>query len=294
MGFFQKIFGSNKKEETESQEQEDQIIKLINNEDQNIAIENVPIYIPENLVDFLAKKITNYGKDDLNYESLSLLHKDTLYLTLHNKEILFKNYRGYPSLFRLYIDEMNILEKIGLLEKGYKKEGPHKVLLHNKLYVDFILIILDIEYILKTNPDILENDPIYQYNKDVINDKVKFYNNLIKKDEKVNLNKRIQSQKDRIKLEILTKKEQREVREIAKKELEIEGFIESKKRREPIPQEIQDIVWNRDGGKCVKCGSQENLEFDHIIPFSKGGSNTARNLQLLCQKCNREKSNKIG
>ncbi len=168
------------------------------------------------------------------------------------------------------------------------------MLLHNKLYVDFILIILDIEYILKTNPDILENDPIYQYNKDVINDKVKFYNNLIKKDEKENLNKRIQSQKDRIKLEILTKKEQREVREIAKKELEIEGFIESKKRREPIPQEIQDIVWNRDGGKCVKCGSQENLEFDHIIPFSKGGSNTARNLQLLCQKCNREKSNKIG
>ena len=41
------------------------------------------------------------------------------------------------------------------------------------------------------------------------------------------------------------------------------------------------------------CGSQKNLEFDHIIPVSKGGANTARNLQLLCQDCNRHKSDKI-
>ena len=65
-------------------------------------------------------------------------------------------------------------------------------------------------------------------------------------------------------------------------------------KREPISQETQDRVWNRDGGKCVKCGSAEKLEFDHIIPFSKGGANTYRNLQLLCEKCNRTKSNKIG
>ena len=65
-------------------------------------------------------------------------------------------------------------------------------------------------------------------------------------------------------------------------------------RREPIPQDVQDRVWNRDGGRCVKCGSNIKLEFDHIIPFSKGGANTYRNLQLLCEKCNRKKSNKIG
>lgn len=64
--------------------------------------------------------------------------------------------------------------------------------------------------------------------------------------------------------------------------------------REPIPEDVQHQVWNRDSGKCVKCGSREKLEFDHIIPFSKGGSNTARNLQLLCEKCNREKRDKIG
>ena len=50
----------------------------------------------------------------------------------------------------------------------------------------------------------------------------------------------------------------------------------------------------RDEGKCTQCGSNENLEFDHIIPVSKGGANTYRNIQLLCEVCNREKSDNIG
>ncbi len=64
-------------------------------------------------------------------------------------------------------------------------------------------------------------------------------------------------------------------------------------RREMIPEDVRIFVWNRDGGKCVKCGSQRRLEFDHIIPVSKGGSNTARNIQLLCESCNRKKSDSI-
>lgn len=66
------------------------------------------------------------------------------------------------------------------------------------------------------------------------------------------------------------------------------------KRKRTISQDVKDRVWNRDGGKCVQCGSNENLEFDHIIPFSKGGANTYRNIQLLCQPCNRSKSDSIG
>ena len=61
-----------------------------------------------------------------------------------------------------------------------------------------------------------------------------------------------------------------------------------------IPQSVKDAVWRRDEGKCAVCNSQKNLEFDHIIPFSLGGANTYRNVQLLCQNCNRTKSASIG
>ncbi|NOT02709.1 MAG: HNH endonuclease [Phycisphaerales bacterium] len=60
-----------------------------------------------------------------------------------------------------------------------------------------------------------------------------------------------------------------------------------------ISQQVKDAVWRRDQGKCVKCGSNQNLEFDHIIPFARGGSSTARNIQLLCEVCNREKSDQL-
>jgi hypothetical protein len=60
--------------------------------------------------------------------------------------------------------------------------------------------------------------------------------------------------------------------------------------RKAIPEEVRHAVWRRDEGRCTKCGSQEDLEFDHVIPVSRGGSDTERNLQLLCESCNRKKS----
>ncbi len=59
--------------------------------------------------------------------------------------------------------------------------------------------------------------------------------------------------------------------------------------RTPIAEDVRIEVWRRDGGRCAKCGSQRHLEFDHIIPVALGGSNTARNVQLLCETCNRAK-----
>ena len=103
-----------------------------------------------------------------------------------------------------------------------------------------------------------------------------------------------QIEKDKIKAKLLEKKKKREIEKLALQELIDEGeiFPEANKRP-PIPKDVVDTVWNRDGGKCVYCGSNENLHLDHIIPFSKGGDTSVENLQLLCQKCNLEKSNKI-
>ena len=69
---------------------------------------------------------------------------------------------------------------------------------------------------------------------------------------------------------------------------------EAKHKREPIPEDVRIAVWRRDQGKCVQCDSNESLEYDHIIPVSKGGSDTVRNIQLLCETCNRKKSDSIG
>ena len=104
-----------------------------------------------------------------------------------------------------------------------------------------------------------------------------------------------QIEKDKVKAKLLEKKKKREIEKLALQELIDEGelFPEANKRP-PIPKTVVDAVWNRDRGKCVYCGSNENLHLDHIIPFSKGGDTSVENLQLLCQKCNLEKSNKIG
>lgn len=63
--------------------------------------------------------------------------------------------------------------------------------------------------------------------------------------------------------------------------------------RPRIPESVRVEVWRRDSGKCARCGSRERLEYDHIVPISRGGSNTARNIELLCEKCNRSKSNNV-
>lgn len=60
-----------------------------------------------------------------------------------------------------------------------------------------------------------------------------------------------------------------------------------------ISAKVKREVWRRDQGKCALCGSNLLLEFDHIIPYSKGGKSTSRNIQLLCQTCNRKKYNKM-
>jgi len=65
-------------------------------------------------------------------------------------------------------------------------------------------------------------------------------------------------------------------------------------RRRIIPTQVKLEVWKRDGGKCAICGATDELHFDHILPFSKGGTSlTAANIQLLCARHNLEKRDRI-
>ncbi|MBN1291900.1 MAG: HNH endonuclease [Candidatus Latescibacteria bacterium] len=78
------------------------------------------------------------------------------------------------------------------------------------------------------------------------------------------------------------------------KNIEKETLTKELEHERIIPSAIKLQVWKRDKGKCVKCGSTNNLHFDHIIPYSKGGSSlVVENIQLLCARHNLNKSDKI-
>ena len=79
--------------------------------------------------------------------------------------------------------------------------------------------------------------------------------------------------------------DQKEKREIELKDLD---------HNRMIPTSVKLEVWKRDSGRCVQCQSTDNLHFDHILPYSKGGTSLkAENIQLLCARHNLQKHDKI-
>ena len=72
-----------------------------------------------------------------------------------------------------------------------------------------------------------------------------------------------------------------------------------KEQRNLMTKKLRESIKKRDNYTCCNCGNSTHkepnllLEIDHIIPVSKGGCTEDGNLQTLCWKCNRSKSNKI-
>jgi 5-methylcytosine-specific restriction endonuclease McrA len=63
----------------------------------------------------------------------------------------------------------------------------------------------------------------------------------------------------------------------------------AEQRRQPIPRAVRLAVFERDGGRCVECGSAFEIQYDHVIPVALGGAGTVENLQILCAPCNQAK-----
>ena len=79
---------------------------------------------------------------------------------------------------------------------------------------------------------------------------------------------------------LLSKKKKEKRKEYLQRALSSQKNDKLKGFTRHISNKVRTEVWNRDNGLCVICGSQKNLEFDHIIPFSKGGRSVADNIQF--------------
>jgi 5-methylcytosine-specific restriction endonuclease McrA len=62
-------------------------------------------------------------------------------------------------------------------------------------------------------------------------------------------------------------------------------FAEARARSRSVPRALREAVLARDD-RCVYCGATADLHLDHVHPFSRGGTTTADNLQVLCASCN--------
>ena len=91
------------------------------------------------------------------------------------------------------------------------------------------------------------------------------------------------------------KKQAEDKRYAASKGISVEELRDRRamKRARTIRGSVRKDVMLRDKYTCQYCGSQDELVLDHIFPFSRGGSNEADNLQVLCRDCNARKSDSI-
>jgi len=72
--------------------------------------------------------------------------------------------------------------------------------------------------------------------------------------------------------------------------------IERRRIGRHIPRKMMIRIVRRDNYTCQECGKHlkdDEIEFDHIIPISKGGSSEEHNIRLVCYDCNRRKSNRV-
>lgn len=279
---------------------------------ENYIIEKIITNYPDIVVDFddefyslfkgledeIITSLNNVASCTRNYNTESILFKWCDYendIKILKYKPLYRKYHGLEDLWYLKYSKSEYL-----VEKGQEIIfrtlwlGEAVVTIPTTGVLKFSNNFIPLDKNIDESPAKLKNnvDVLYIDYSECSIEKIK--QEIKRKEEKIERLK-TEHEKERIRQKLLQKKRKKELEKEVINELLDSGelFPESSKRP-PVPKEVADTVWNRDQGRCVYCGSTINLHFDHIIPFSKGGSTNVENLQILCEKCNHEKSNKIG
>lgn len=71
------------------------------------------------------------------------------------------------------------------------------------------------------------------------------------------------------------------------------AHVAASRARRWIRPSLRQAVYERDGHRCLDCGTDQNLSLDHIHPYSLGGEDTLENLQTLCRSCNSRKGVRV-
>lgn len=86
-----------------------------------------------------------------------------------------------------------------------------------------------------------------------------------------------------------------DLKSVIEENLDMKNYV--RRQRSAMTKDLREYIKKRDNYTCRRCGNsiyrEPNLllEIDHIVPVSKGGKTEPSNLQTLCWKCNRSKSN---
>lgn len=284
MGFLKKLFTKSDKDL-----KDDQLLENNKNLTSDSLIKKLEQSIDEMHESEKERMIDNLAQDEFFVNDDGMITTDPMLIEAAKLAVLHQ--QGSTSLIQRKLEIgyyrsgriIDQLEELGIVGP-FDGNSPRTVNFKN---------LDDLENYLKPNPNrISKTDLFYEKHKEKIEQRKAEYHRIQEIE-----NDRLE--KEAIKQQMIEKERKKRLHKEALNELIESGeifnsFTGKNGRRELIPQDIMDKVWNRDGGKCVKCGSQDNLEFDHIIPISKGGATSYRNIQLLCKKCNLDKSNKIG
>lgn len=302
MSFIKRIFGISTSPGNDAES---------NLKDQNTVTDSdnaqILVNIEEEVIEFDDKEKAEFLEHFVNEEARS---NDFMEVDLRKKDDLFDEaarlvlqyQQGSTSLFQRkfsigYNRSSRIIDQLeaaGILGP-FEGSKARQVLIQDEKSLEELLSSIS-----KDEPELIKNKLAYQNKLSTFKEryKVEIQQGIAERKREL-LEEEDNYEKEKIKQKLLEKERKKRLHKEALQELIEEGeifnkYIDKDGKRETIPQDVMDKVWNRDGGRCAKCGSQENLEFDHIIPFSKGGATTYRNIQLLCKKCNLEKSNRIG